>query len=284
MEDSYATPMGTQAFDTSTWNLIWCHERCYKLENEPTRKMLQEHAPAHGAFVILLRKAAQLALWLDCHPQKPYVLLSDWREARPCIKVLRGDFRRVRPQQMIVLCESPKQLQRASGWSLYADRNTSPIQVADRANIDPCLLNGLVTACFSAPHTQFAHDDDEDAPTASSAQSSTKSSESLNTGNWNFAEVKPRVSEPFWSSYFSHGIQRSLDDVMNNAAGPIDISTATTTVSSGLFTAYSLDEADWSVSSVRSHGVNVLPKAGCSSLQIHQDEYVGEDDGNTISI
>jgi hypothetical protein len=69
----------------ASWNIVWCSERCYKAENDERRARLSELAQTAGATLVLLKKAHKFAAWLAKAQRPPYILLTDWREAKAIV-------------------------------------------------------------------------------------------------------------------------------------------------------------------------------------------------------
>merc|ERR1719297_567027 len=72
---------------------------------------------AHGT-VLRFRKAAGFGRWLEEPslegPEMPWVLLTDWREVKPCLELLRASARQ--PGLILVHTSSEKQYKRSLEW------------------------------------------------------------------------------------------------------------------------------------------------------------------------
>jgi hypothetical protein len=60
------------------------------------------------------KKAAKFEAWLSSAVQPNYILVADWREAKPCIEVTSKGFKF---SQMIVYCETDSTFRKASEWA-----------------------------------------------------------------------------------------------------------------------------------------------------------------------
>lgn len=133
------------------WRLVWCHERCHKQENEARCRAMREVTAELGASLITLKKAGQFGLWIERAQRPLYVLITDWREAQPCIQALEHHKGRNFPILTVVLCESPRQYSRASEWARRLTSNVGPVHVCDRNKIPQNLLAGLIHRFFYIP-------------------------------------------------------------------------------------------------------------------------------------
>lgn len=131
------------------WRLFWCHERCFKLENNMCRFALRTGVERMGGAAVCLKKALDFGQWLERDgPTVPYVLITDWREAQPLMGFLEREDAH-KPTSLILVCDSMRQWCRASRWSRKVERHLSTIFVCDKNSIPPMLLNGLIYYCFS---------------------------------------------------------------------------------------------------------------------------------------
>jgi len=112
------------------WQLVWCHERCHKVDLEELRNSYSETVEKASGSLMCLKKATGFGRWLTRMPNIPFVLLADWREAKPCWDVLSQDT----PHQLqftLVYCEQERQFKQASQWaaSLRARGSRNAIHV-----------------------------------------------------------------------------------------------------------------------------------------------------------
>eukprot|EP00448_Togula_jolla_P039255 CAMPEP_0170625878 /NCGR_PEP_ID=MMETSP0224-20130122/31022_1 /TAXON_ID=285029 /ORGANISM="Togula jolla, Strain CCCM 725" /LENGTH=417 /DNA_ID=CAMNT_0010952539 /DNA_START=19 /DNA_END=1272 /DNA_ORIENTATION=+ len=103
------------------WRLVWCHERCHKEDCDAQRQMLAKHAEALGGTLVCLKKASKFHLWQRRTARPPYILLTDWREVKPCRDYLSGMPRSSLPSLTVVLCEVQRHFERASEWASSLD-------------------------------------------------------------------------------------------------------------------------------------------------------------------
>jgi len=124
-----STAVGTEASLTS-WNIVWCSERCYKAENDERRKRLAELAQSAGASLVLLKKSQKFAYWLAKAQRPPYILLTDWREAKPSLQVTAQEPVHNQPVFTLVLCdEDQKAYERAAQWKEDLPPRADPVHV-----------------------------------------------------------------------------------------------------------------------------------------------------------
>jgi len=69
-----------------------------------------------GGSLFCLRKAQHFEKWLAATKQSDYVLLTNWREVKPCIAALMKCDVTQQPFSIILQCDSPKELEKACAW------------------------------------------------------------------------------------------------------------------------------------------------------------------------
>lgn len=98
------------------WQFVWCHERCHKQELEPLREVFTETVEQANGNFMCLKKATGFGRWLSRVSDMPFVLLADWREAKPCVEVLLQQPHE-QTQIIVVYTEQDKQFKQASRWA-----------------------------------------------------------------------------------------------------------------------------------------------------------------------
>jgi hypothetical protein len=92
------------------------------------RRSLAHHAHQHGARLIPLKKAKNFVQWCS-EAVNPYVLLTDWRETKPCIEALDRQGVNNRPIFTAVFCADTKQQKRVNQWVSSLPERGDPIHV-----------------------------------------------------------------------------------------------------------------------------------------------------------
>jgi hypothetical protein len=104
--------------EKARWYLLWVHERCQKPESATFCAALQREVHAKGGRICFMKKAQKFAQWL--HPSVPdacpYVLLTDWREVKPCFEAVSADPTLQSPVATIVLVPDGRSALRANAW------------------------------------------------------------------------------------------------------------------------------------------------------------------------
>jgi len=123
MEDLSGGMSGS--FHTSS--LVWCHERSHKQDKSAVRKALGSMAKANDAALVCLKKALRFSTWVrQC--TLPYVLVSSWREVKPCVSEFSYAGEQIRePGLIVVLCEQTREYSNALNWAM--GKNTGQIRV-----------------------------------------------------------------------------------------------------------------------------------------------------------
>jgi hypothetical protein len=116
LDDSELDPLQDRAW-RGQWRLVWCHERVHKQEREAERKAMSAAARKAGAKLVCLKKVGNFRTWLSRKRRPPYVLVTDWREAKPCLQAASVHPDWQRPCLMVVVAEHPRLFERASHWA-----------------------------------------------------------------------------------------------------------------------------------------------------------------------
>mmetsp|Transcript_28674 Transcript_28674/g.66113 ORF Transcript_28674/g.66113 Transcript_28674/m.66113 type:complete len:262 (-) Transcript_28674:97-882(-) len=141
----------TSPMQAAAWQLVWCYEHNQASENQAERLQIETVAASAAAGVVMFRKASQFAKWLETPSPLPYVLVTDWREAQPCVRALcdkTGQGSENLPLQIVVFCKGQRQIMRATNWAKIL-RPDLVVHICDRSNIPDFILNGLIRQCFS---------------------------------------------------------------------------------------------------------------------------------------
>jgi len=97
------------------WDLVWCCKYCHKDEAHALRLKISNIVEKVGGKLICLKKAARLQQ-RRAYPGRVSVLLTDWREAKPCMEHLLSSPVEL-PQLIVVYTASEKQFKVASLWA-----------------------------------------------------------------------------------------------------------------------------------------------------------------------
>ncbi|CAK9110744.1 unnamed protein product [Durusdinium trenchii] len=112
----------------ASWLMIWCHERCYKPERE-LRAHLTDVAMNLSAGILCMKKAVKYETWMKRTKNRFHVLITDWREAKPCMNAVEESLQTDWPEMIIVLCDLPKSHENALQWASKQDSNKAKIHV-----------------------------------------------------------------------------------------------------------------------------------------------------------
>lgn len=114
---------------SARWRLVWCHERVHKQECAAQRRAMGEAAKSAKASMLAPKKAAKFVTWLTQAKRPPYVLLTDWREVKPCLEAVAVLPRRPWPALTVVIAEQPRLYERACHWAANQPPDVGPIHV-----------------------------------------------------------------------------------------------------------------------------------------------------------
>lgn len=126
------------------WRLVWCHERCLKQECDVRRQAVSMAAREAGALLICMKKASKFAAWLASKHRPPLVLLTDWREAKPCLQAASEQPLQNQPAITLVLCDVPSQFERAQAWARSGPAGSEKVRVIRDVGLPGELLAELL--------------------------------------------------------------------------------------------------------------------------------------------
>jgi hypothetical protein len=122
----------------SVWELVWCSEHCHKSENAGLRGEIAAVAEKCDAELVCLKKAAKYASWSSTACKRPFALLSDWREAKPCVQEFDNG---TAPIITFILCDTAQTFRRASSWARHLDSRFGCVHVLSSiADLEPLLF------------------------------------------------------------------------------------------------------------------------------------------------
>lgn len=139
------------AHSRKSWRVVWCHERCHKPDNEGRREELDEVTGTAGASLVCLKKASKYGDWLRRGQRPAYILLTDWREVKPCLGIASQAALSNQPTFTVVLCEEQCQFHRAQAWAEALPRRADPVHVCKDLNFLKAFLNKYSERAASGP-------------------------------------------------------------------------------------------------------------------------------------
>mmetsp|Transcript_107674 Transcript_107674/g.309960 ORF Transcript_107674/g.309960 Transcript_107674/m.309960 type:complete len:372 (+) Transcript_107674:51-1166(+) len=138
-EPSHPRARGSRA--QNSWRLVWCHEKCHKQECEALRSTLAQVSAQFGASFTCLKKAKTFDTWCQRAQRDPFVLLTDGREVKPCMEVVRRPDNRNVPLLTVVLSEQPKHAGRVAIWARSLPPPFRVCLIRDVSELSPWLLS-----------------------------------------------------------------------------------------------------------------------------------------------
>jgi len=164
------------------WRLVWCHEKCHKVESEAIRDAMNQACERFQMSSVYLRKAKHFGGWIERVSRPPFVLITDWREVQACWKLIEQHIGENKPSTTIVLCDSGRQYQHASGWARSMEPlHGSDLQVFERSDIPMDLLCGLVHQIFAPKISPMPSNQQADFPLPCTSSNKQKSSSGNST-------------------------------------------------------------------------------------------------------
>jgi len=126
------------------WQVVWCHEHCYKPPCAEWRNALAEASQEAGATLRCMKKAFQFVDWSAVHGNVPSVLLTDWREVKQCMEYVLQRCPQNKPMLTVVLCGNSKQYYRASSWAKGLAESSGRVHVRMDAASPKELISDLL--------------------------------------------------------------------------------------------------------------------------------------------
>jgi len=111
-------------------HLVWCNEHIHKPQCDAQRIAVSTAMAQAGASLLCLKKGAQFSTWAAAACRAPFVLLTNWREAKPCMAAAQQHPWSY-PVFTVVICEQHVQYMRAQAWLENDSRLAQHVQVVD---------------------------------------------------------------------------------------------------------------------------------------------------------
>mmetsp|Transcript_39861 Transcript_39861/g.70103 ORF Transcript_39861/g.70103 Transcript_39861/m.70103 type:complete len:330 (-) Transcript_39861:25-1014(-) len=164
--------------------VVWCHEHCHKAHNDARRRDLWRLCHEHGSSIVCVKKAAKLAASSVSSTQAGCILITDWREAKPCMDI---DFTQKGSKLllMIVFCENEQVFSKASKWA--ANLPLTDVRICPARSFDE--VAELLVDSLQRPG---AHPSEPRLPatrTGKPSASATPSTQSCADSEYQFTEV-----------------------------------------------------------------------------------------------
>lgn len=102
---------------SDTWSLVWCYKQCFQSEWQQFRRDLKAAKANQGSFLCLRNSNRLEHLIGEQGAPNQIVLLTDWREAKPCWQVLSDHGIGPSRFSFVVYTEGPKQFNLAKKWA-----------------------------------------------------------------------------------------------------------------------------------------------------------------------
>lgn len=115
--------------------IVWCNEKCHKQECREFREAASATATQMGSALTCLRTVHTYAQWLARSHREPFVLLSRWREAKPCLDASERLGKHAWPLLTLVQCIDEHQVLRVRKWA--QEKATSQFLIFAAANLGP---------------------------------------------------------------------------------------------------------------------------------------------------
>jgi len=123
-----------------TWHLLWCDEEAHKPHNLERRENLVAHASKLNWTFSSFKKAEKAAPWV-AKQSTPVVVLLNWREVKPFMKLLFKEADGNRPVAAIIHCVTPVNVRNASKWLYRGSNMNIPMSACNNfIDFEECLI------------------------------------------------------------------------------------------------------------------------------------------------
>jgi len=126
----FGNPQAWDMLGMDPTHLVWCNEHIHKPQCDAQRIAVSTAVAQAGARLLCLKKGAQFNTWAAFASRPPFVLLTNWREAKPCIAAAQQHPWSY-PVFTVVICEQHVQYMRARAWLENDQRLAQRVQVVD---------------------------------------------------------------------------------------------------------------------------------------------------------
>jgi len=126
----FGNPRSWDMFGLERIHLVWCNEHIHKPQCDAQRIAVSTAVAQAGASLLCLKKGAQFSTWAAAACRAPFVLLTNWREAKPCMAAAQQHPWSY-PVFTVVICEQHVQYMRARAWLENDSRLAQHVQVVN---------------------------------------------------------------------------------------------------------------------------------------------------------
>jgi len=118
------------------WTLVWCHAHCHRQNCESQKRSFAKASQNNGVAFVHSKKVWTFTAWIWKQNRSAYVLLTDWRELKPCMGVFQREDSTNQPSLTVVLCADPPSFEKASRFAksisshrVHVCRSMEPLQM-----------------------------------------------------------------------------------------------------------------------------------------------------------
>jgi len=180
------------------WMVVWCYESCHKEDNRPQRHALATTLRNHGATLFCCKKAAMFGDWVAQERTQTYILLTDWRQLKPCSSFLKQQNSSEHPSLTVVLFADPKTCEKVYRWArhcfpckLHVCTSLEPLDkfITSLAQHVPGNDAELPVGCFSATRIQSRGVPSSVQPTGVQLGNKAKASKTATFSSWGKSNI-----------------------------------------------------------------------------------------------
>jgi len=148
--DAKQTLTRTPKKNKAAWNIVWCHEHCYKADMGAIALRLREAATKFGVSLICFKKSHNYVDWLTTRCSLPHLLIVNWREAKPSLQGIMEHEISTPPSAIVVLADTYTVSRRALSWAeTYKEVSISVVQENALNSLDDLIARQSLLASQS---------------------------------------------------------------------------------------------------------------------------------------
>jgi len=140
---------------TLPWRLVWCFGGCWKDENAQRRLELDSFASQVGCSMVCFKKAnSSFGRWVQGMPSPLFTVVTDWREAKPCIQTVQMHGQERHLVMMIIVCDTARQVGRAQFFADSLPPEMGPVRVLLNSETEPGKIADYIAQSFGPGRVQ----------------------------------------------------------------------------------------------------------------------------------
>jgi hypothetical protein len=129
---------------------VWCFGGCWKEECAYRRQELQTLAEQLGSSALCFKKGnSSFGRWADGTPAHLITVVTDWREAKPCIQAIERSGKSCSVVSMVIICDTLRQVSRARALADSLPSEFGAVHVCVSSDTKPGDIAEMILKSFA---------------------------------------------------------------------------------------------------------------------------------------